>query len=138
MAPSSRREGRPSTIHSHYRILRAFANFCPAEGLLSEHPLHNVRPPRVPRDPIQPLEAEQLPALLNAARGGRDPERDHALLVLLVDSGLRVSELCSLRVGDVDRGNGQLTVVPRSRGISSINLTSRNQVSRRPIYFLNA
>jgi integrase/recombinase XerC len=33
-----------------------------------------------------------------------------AIILLLVDSGLRVSELCSLNVGDVDRGEGELWV----------------------------
>jgi integrase/recombinase XerD len=48
---------------------------------------------------------------MDAARRGRNAERDGALILLLTDTGLRVSELCSLRVGQTDRGTGELTVI---------------------------
>lgn len=110
-APSARREARPATVLTYYRDLRRFINFCLAEGLLDESPLRNVKPPRVPADQVQPLAADQVQALVDVARRTRTPERDVALILLLVDTGLRVSELCGLTVGDVDRGSGELSVV---------------------------
>jgi site-specific recombinase XerD len=41
----------------------------------------------------------------------RSPERNVAIILLLVDTGMRVSELCGLRVEDADRGTGELTVL---------------------------
>jgi site-specific recombinase XerC len=105
---AERRALRRSTPSNAF--LRAFANFCLAEGLLGENPLRNVKPPRVPTDQIQPLAPEQVQALVDVARRTRSPERDVAIMLLLVDSGLRVSELCSLTIGDVDRGEGELWV----------------------------
>jgi integrase/recombinase XerD len=70
-----------------------------------------VKPPRVPDDQIQPLSREQVQALLDAVRRGHVPERDIAIIKVLVDTGVRVSELCSLRVDDVDRGAGELVVL---------------------------
>jgi integrase/recombinase XerD len=107
---SAQREARPSTVHAYYRQIRALVNFCIAEGLLSESPLRNVKAPRVPTDQVQPLNEEQVQDLLDAARRGRTPERDVAIIIVLVDTGLRVSELCQLTVGDVDRGAGELVV----------------------------
>lgn len=109
-APHVKREARPSTVFTYYRDLRAFVNFLLAEGLVEENPMRNVRAPRVPADQIQPLEPEQVQALVDAARRGRAAERDVALVMLLVDTGMRVSELCGLTVGDVDRGTGELMV----------------------------
>jgi integrase/recombinase XerC/integrase/recombinase XerD len=109
--PAARREARPATVNAYYRILRAFANFCLAEGLLEESPLKNVKAPRIPTDQLQPLSQEQLQLLIDAARRGRAPDRDVALIQLLVDSGLRASELCGLRVRDLDRGAGKLWVI---------------------------
>jgi site-specific recombinase XerD len=109
--PSARRASRPSTVHTLFRCLRAFSNFCVAEGLLDETPLKNIKPPRVPNDQVQPLSPEQVQALVDAARRSRAPERDVALVLLLVDTGLRVSEACSLTVADVDRGSGELVVL---------------------------
>lgn len=110
-APSARREARPATVLTYYRDVRRFINFCLAEGLLDESPLRNVKPPRVPADQVQPLSSEQVQALVDAARRTRTPERDVALVLVLVDTGMRVSELCGLIVGDVDRGAGELTVL---------------------------
>ena len=109
--PGAKRAARPSSVATYYRDLRAFTNFCRAEGLLEADPLKNVKAPRVPNDQIVPLEKEQIQALLDAARRGRAPERDVALILLLLDTGMRVSELCGLTVGDVDRRTGELTVV---------------------------
>lgn len=109
--PSAHRQVRPATVNAYFRILRAFTNFCLAEGLLEETPLKNVKAPRVPTDQVQPLSSEQTQSLVDAARRTRAPERDVAAVMLLVDTGMRVSELCGLKVGDVDRGTGELTVV---------------------------
>jgi site-specific recombinase XerD len=107
---SAKREARPATVHAYFRILRAFANFCVAEGLLGETPLRNVKAPRVPNDQIQPLSPEEVQALIDAARRTRAPERDVAVILMLVDTGMRASELMGLRMTDVDRGTGELTV----------------------------
>lgn len=110
-APNVRHAARPSTVHTYYRCVRAFVNFSLAEGLLDETPLKNVKAPRVPNDQVQPLSAEQVQALVDVARRARAPERDVAIILLLVDTGMRVSEMCGLKVGDVDRMAGELTVL---------------------------
>jgi site-specific recombinase XerD len=108
---SAKREAPPATISAYFRCLRAFANFCIAEGLLEETPLKNVKAPRVPTDQIQPFDQEQVQAVLNAARGTITPERDVSLILMLGDTGMRVSELLGLTMTDVDRGTGELKVV---------------------------
>lgn len=109
---TTRREARPATVHAYFRAIRAFGNFCLAEGLIQpeEWPLKNVKAPRVPNDQIQPLSQEQVQGMVNAARSMQAPERNAALILLLVDTGLRVSELMGLKVGDVDRSEGELIV----------------------------
>lgn len=108
---SGKREARPATVHAYFRILRAFANFCVAEGLLADTPLKNVKAPRVPTDQVQPMDAGQVQALVDAARRTKAPERDVAAIFMLVDTGMRASELMGLRMADIDQGTGELTVV---------------------------
>lgn len=109
--PNACRAARPSTVHTYYCCLRAFVNFCLAEGLIEETPLKNVKAPRVPNDQVQPFTAGQILELLSAARQSRTPERDTAIISLLADTGMRVSELCGLTVGDFDRMGGELSVL---------------------------
>jgi site-specific recombinase XerD len=108
--PQARGEARPATVNAYFRMLRAFSNFCLAEGLLRETPLKNVKAPKIPKDQVQPLAAEQVQSLLDAARRGSAPERNAAMIFVFVDSGLRASELSGLTVGAVDRGTGELVV----------------------------
>jgi len=108
---SAKREARPATVNAYFRCLRAFSNFCLEEGLMQASPLRNVKAPRVPVDQVQPLSPEQVQALVDGARRARAPERDVAVILLLVDTGMRCSELSALRLGDVDRGTGELSVV---------------------------
>jgi site-specific recombinase XerD len=109
---TAKREARPATVHAYYRALRAFTNFCMAEGLLEpeDAPLKNVKAPRVPTDQIQPLSQDQMQAVMDAARRMQAPERNLAMILLLVDTGLRVSEVLGLKIGDVDRSEGELVV----------------------------
>ncbi|MFN3649730.1 MAG: tyrosine-type recombinase/integrase [Armatimonadota bacterium] len=129
--PRARDAARPATIHAYFRILRAFANFCLAEGLMEETPLRNVKAPRVPTDQVQPFAQEQLQALLDAARRSRNPERDVALILLLVDSGMRASEVMGLTIGDADRGTGELTVTGKGNKKRAVYM---GQAARRALW----
>jgi len=69
---------------------------------MQQTPLKNVKAPRVPKDQVPPLSQHQMQSLLDVARRTQAPERNVALILLLVDTGLRCAELCSLTVGDVE------------------------------------
>jgi site-specific recombinase XerD len=109
-------------VNAYYRIIRAFSNFLLAEGLLTETPLRNVKAPKIPTDQIQPFSEEQVQLLVDAARRGRNPERDAALIVLLVDTGMRESEVRGLTVGDANRGTGELRVLGKGNKERTVHM----------------
>ncbi|MBC8137968.1 MAG: tyrosine-type recombinase/integrase [Fibrella sp.] len=92
--------------------LSAFAKFLVGEGVLSENPVAMVegagrRETHLPHV----LTAGQVGRLLAAPdRTTPRGRRDAAFLELLYATGLRVSELCDLVVGDVDLPHGVLRV----------------------------
>jgi integrase/recombinase XerC len=106
---SAARETRPSTVASYFNVLRSFFRFCLQEGWLEISPVHGLTRPRVPDDQVQPLSESQIKALVAAARESPCPERNHAMVLLLVDTGLRASELCALVAGDL-QASGQLRI----------------------------
>lgn len=108
--PTAKRAARPFTLLHDYRNLHAFGEFCVREELLVASPLQNLKPPRTPKDQIQPFSPAQVQALLDAAQRSHQPERNRALLWILLDSGLRISEVCSLRVTDVEKDTGEISV----------------------------
>ena len=108
--PNARRAARPSTIATIHRDLKAFARFCAEEEFIPE-PLRNLKAPRVPQDQIEPLTQDEVQKLLDAARSGSCPERDRALMLVLLDSGMRLGELLSLTLADVAEDTSHVTIV---------------------------
>lgn len=103
---------KPSSVNRKKAALSAFAKFLVGEGILSENPVAMVegagrRETQLPHV----LTAGQVGRLLSAPdRTTLRGRRDAAFLELLYATGLRVSELCDLSVGDVDIKRGVLRV----------------------------
>src|SRR6516162_2384954 len=56
------------------------------------------------------LTAEEIAKLLSASKTSRNPERDYCMLLLMFRHGLRVSELCALKLSDVNLDTRELHV----------------------------
>ncbi len=108
--PRMTRPTKPGTVATYFRIVRAFFNWCVKEKTLSVSPMERITPPVDRPDQVQPFTGEQVAALFRAAKRTTHPARDEAVLFLLLDTGLRVSELAALRVSDVDLLAGHVTV----------------------------
>ena len=87
---------------------RSFFKFMVAEGKLKDNPTENVSSPNVGRHLPKPISVSQVRRLLEQPAKLSTPEakRDSAMLALLYASGMRVSELISLNLGDVDIEGG--------------------------------
>jgi len=83
----------------HYRNLRAFFSWLVKRGEIAINPMNQTDPPRVP-EKITPLLTDQEHASVLGVCAGRDfaSLRDTAIILLFIDTGLRVSELASLTV----------------------------------------
>ncbi len=83
---------------------KSFFSFMVAEGRLKDNPTDNVGAPNVGRHLPKPISHPQAMKLLGQPDKLSTPEakRDSAMLHLLYASGMRVSELMSLNLGDVD------------------------------------
>ncbi|MGV3723349.1 MAG: tyrosine-type recombinase/integrase [Actinomycetota bacterium] len=122
-SPNTQKAARPSTVDTYYRCLRAFFNFTIREGLIFDSPIAKVSPTRIPKDQIKPFTPEQAQSLVDAAKKSQHPERDTALVLVLLDTGLRVSELVSLTVGDIDPDTKELTVIGKGNKTRSVYLS---------------
>jgi site-specific recombinase XerD len=108
---SEPRPPAPASLAGRARALRAFGSWVQSEFDLARHPLHGFRTPRVPRTLIPSLRDADMRALLAASSQGQFAERDTAVLLVLLDSGMRLSELVGLRVGCVDFETGSCRVM---------------------------
>jgi site-specific recombinase XerD len=94
---------KPATAHNRYRSLHAFFKWAVAEGDLQASPMDGMKPPNLPEQPVGVIRAEQLVRLLKTSEG-RDftSRRDTAIILLLVDTGMRRAECVGMTVDDVD------------------------------------
>ncbi len=93
---------RSISVKDYFVNLAFMFDWIVSEGYLDASPLQGLPIPKVRASQIQPLSDAHVTALLEAARKTRSPKRDTAILLLLLDCGLRASELCNLKMNDLD------------------------------------
>ena len=80
------------------------------EGVISKDPTENLSSPRIGRSLPEPLTVDEVEELIRSVSNGNTPDvkRDQGMLELLYASGLRVTELVSLDIDDVDLEQGSV------------------------------
>jgi len=89
---------------------KSFFGFMVAEGLIKATPTENMSPPSVGKSLPKPISISQVRQLLEqpAKLSTLEAKRDKAMLELLYASGMRISELVALNLGDVDTEGGNV------------------------------
>jgi integrase/recombinase XerD len=98
----------PTTVARKVAAAKSFFGFMAAEGGIKDNPARDVPSPRIGKSLPKPISISQARHLLEQPSKLSTPEakRDSAMLELLYASGMRVSELVSLNLGDVDTEGG--------------------------------
>ncbi len=93
-----------TTVARKVAATKSFFNFMVAEGRIRANPTENISSPKVGKSLPGAISISQVRQLLDQPSKLATPEakRDRAMLELLYASGMRVSELVSLNLGDVD------------------------------------
>jgi integrase/recombinase XerC len=99
--------------HSLQRVLsavRTFFDFLVREDILSMNPATGIRAPKSAKHLPKTLDTDQTGRLLAFSADTRLAQRDLAMMELFYSSGLRLSELVNLNLGDFDLADGSVTV----------------------------
>lgn len=91
--------------------LRGLLDHLVREGQLESNVARGLRAPKGPRKLPGILDVDQTMQLLDQTPDDQLEIRDHAMLELLYSSGLRLAELVTLRLGDVDLADATVRVV---------------------------
>lgn len=93
-----------ATVARKVAAIKSFFQYLQAEGAIRSNPAESLESPRVGRSLPKPLSVNEIDELLEQPLKRNTPEarRDRAMLELLYATGLRVTELVSLNVGDVN------------------------------------
>ncbi|MSS46519.1 tyrosine recombinase XerC [Cutibacterium sp. WCA-380-WT-3A] len=106
----------PATMQRHWSAARVFFRWAANEGLIRSDPTAGLASAKTPKRLPATLGVDQARHILDEAvaqaRSDESPQgaRDAAILEVLYGGGLRVGELCSLDLDDVDRSRQTVTV----------------------------
>lgn len=106
-----------ATVQRRVASVKGFLAWAQAEGLIAEDPSVRLKAPKRPKQLPKVLSGSAVEEALASAeaRAVEDGDalavRDLALLEVAYSSGLRVSELCSLRIVDIDHDRGAVRVL---------------------------
>jgi site-specific recombinase XerD len=94
----------PYTVRNAYRLPRLFWRWCLREELTTNDPFAKVEKPKVPPKVKPALTPEEVEQILQACNGKHWLRlRDKALILLLLDTGLRIHEAHNLTVADASQ-----------------------------------
>lgn len=87
------------SINCYLRSLRIFYSWMISEEIIAIHPFDKVKIPRPPKKIIPAFSSSQIQQLLDVINTKtKIGYRDFAIILTLLDTGMRISELCNLKM----------------------------------------
>ncbi len=91
------------SIETYCRAIKAFFGFLKREGFIENNVMEKVKTPKVPEIVIPTFSEKEIAKLLSQTnRGTNEGFRDYCLLLTLIDTCIRLSELANLKTDDID------------------------------------
>jgi site-specific recombinase XerD len=99
-------------VHQGYRTIKAFLRWYWDEMEPGyRNPIEKVKAPRVKLDPLDPISIEDIKALLKVCNTEElIGKRDAAIIMTLLDTGVRASELCAMKIDDFNIVTGVIHI----------------------------
>jgi integrase/recombinase XerD len=115
----------PATVARKVATAKSFAACMVSMGRLSCNPTENLASPRVSKALPVPLTVSEVSILLAepARHATSEAKRDRAMLELLYATGMRVSQMVSLNIDDIDSSGQAVRCFSRAAGSRSISIT---------------
>ena len=104
------KEYAQTTVARKMAAVRSFFDYLVYEGTIANDPAQNLGAPKLPHSLPETLTLTQIESLLALPAESNTPEakRDKAMLELLYATGMRVTEMVSMNVGDLNLDDGHV------------------------------
>jgi site-specific recombinase XerD len=106
----------PFSIQGHARCIKAFWGWLFKEEYIDRNPLDHFPLPSVPDTPFAVLSIEQIQTLLSCIDRSSPAGMRHLVIILLLfDTGCRISELLNIKLDDIDFKQGSIIVLGKGK-----------------------
>lgn len=103
----------PGGVHACFRPLRTMLYWIEEEEIMPtgwKNPIRRVKAPKLPTDPIEPIQIEEIHQLLKTCQSNYFGTRDKAMMLGLLDTGARAKEFLNINLEDVDLATGAVMI----------------------------
>ena len=102
----------PKTLQCHTRVLKAFCSWLYADGYTIDNRLKNLKLPKAPVTVMEPLTPGEIETIIAGIdKKSRTGARNHAILVTMLDTGLRASEAAGITLANLNLPEGFIKVM---------------------------
>jgi integrase/recombinase XerC/integrase/recombinase XerD len=123
-----------NTIHGFFQVIRSFANWCVREEYPVDRSVLRVRPPKVALKEMATYTEDQVAAIFGVAKVGWP----QLAVQILLGTGIRVGELCSLALEDVeDDEDAMFLKIKRGKGAKFRRVPVSQRLRREIIRYVN-
>lgn len=120
----------PNYQHGISRAIRSFLNYCVTDGLLDSAP--KVQMPKLPKHIPIVFDNKEIERVLDACT----TYRDKAICLMLLDTGLRASELITLNYEDINMKDGSVQVIQGKGGKDRVVYTGAKTRKAVKLYLM--
>ena len=100
--PRAMKSVNNTTIQKYYRALSVLFNWSINEGILETNPLVRIKVPRAEKKVVKALDSTEVTQLISSLPDTFDGVRNKAIILVLVDCGLRLGELLNIKMTDIN------------------------------------
>jgi len=105
------KENSQATINSAIASIRPFFNFLIEEEIIQDHPMARIKKGKIDKKPIIPFSTEDIHNLLQQPDKSRQAGyRDYCMMLMLLSTGIRISECLNLTISDIDFKNNRILI----------------------------
>ena len=116
------------SIYNNYRALKRFFAWMVEEGILKQSPMSSIHIRKPPDKVIQPFKPEHIRDLLLLCDDNKFlGARNQAIILMLFDTGLRLSELANIQVKDIDFDHETIKVMGKGAKERVVRIGKKTQ-----------
>ncbi len=137
------RQAKPTTINRHLSAIRAYCSWAKSAGLASYNPIEGIKSVAQQSHAPKWLDKKEQAAIIREVerrvQGGktepakRQAMRDYAILIVLLNTGLRVSELVNLEISDISMSDRKGDLRVRSGKGTKERVIPLNDTARKAL-----
>jgi len=107
------------SVRMYWRVFRVFFKWCAENELITESPAASISQPKAVILEVIPFTEDEIQTMLKSAGS----KRNRALIMLLLDTGVRVGEMSRMMVKDLNQNTNSIQIHPFMSGIKSKSRT---------------